>query len=440
MFSYLESRGGKWDRTLFFGLQYLLQRYLSKPVTHADVDEARDFFAAHGTPFPEAGWRRIVDIHGGRLPIRIKAVSEGAVVSTRNALLTVESLDPETFWIVTWVEAFLQRLWYPITVATQSWHMRRTIASYLRETGGIAGLDFKLHDFGARGVSSGETAAIGGAAHLAAGWQGSDTIEGVVMANRYYHCGMAAFSIPAAEHSTITSWGPKREHEAFDNMLAQFAGPGKILAVVSDSYNIYKAVEYWIKQSERIKASGATLVIRPDSGDPVKVLLAILYMFDDADLMSLNEQGYYELPPHFRIIQGDGINEESVGQILAALKAEGFSAANLAFGSGGALLQKLNRDDLKFAFKCSAVLDEYGYWNDVYKDPVDDPGKASKRGRMTLTGNQTDGYRTVMHTTAWDDALFTVYELGITGPRQSLDDIRTLAQFAMNKLDEKVLG
>ena len=179
MFSYLESRGGVYDRTVFFGLQYLIKRYLSRPVTHADVDEAKVFFAAHGTPFPEAGWRRIVDEHLGLLPVRIKAVTEGAVVPTHNALLTVESLDPECFWIVTWIEAFIMRLWYPITVATQSWHMRRTIRKYLQETGGVEGLNFKLHDFGARGVSSGESAAIGGAAHLAAGWQGSDTVEGV---------------------------------------------------------------------------------------------------------------------------------------------------------------------------------------------------------------------------------------------------------------------
>jgi nicotinamide phosphoribosyltransferase len=438
MFSYLESRGGVYDRTLFFGLQYLLNRYLSKPVTHADVDEAKAFFTAHGTPFPEAGWRRIVDVHGGRLPIRIKAVSEGSVVPTHNCLLTVESLDPEVFWIVTWVEAFIMRLWYPITVATQSWHMRRTIRKYLMKTGGVEGLNFKLHDFGARGVSSGESAALGGAAHLAAGWMGSDTVEGVVLANKYYNHPMAAFSIPAAEHSTITSWGHDHEYEAFDNMLKQFAAPGKIVAVVSDSYDIYKATDYWISQSEKIKASGATLVIRPDSGEPVDVLLNILFAFADAGLVTENAQGYDELPPHFRLIQGDGVNPESVEDILKTLKAEGFSAANLAFGSGGALLQKVNRDTQKFAFKCSAIEDSYGTWLDVYKEPVTDPGKKSKRGRMTLRGNATDGYETVFLSHTWDSALHTVYERGITSPDTTLDDVRSLAQFHMDLLDEVV--
>lgn len=437
MFSYLESRGGKYDRTLFFGLQYLLRRYLAKPVTHADVDEAKAFFTAHGTPFPEAGWRRIVDVHGGNLPIRIKAVAEGAVVPTHNCLLTVESLDPQCFWIVTWVEAFIMRLWYPITVATQSWHMRRCIRKYLMASGGVEGLNFKLHDFGARGVSSAESAAIGGAAHLAAGWQGSDTIEGVVAANRYYDCPMAAFSIPAAEHSTITSWGKDHEYEAFNNMLIQFAKPGKIVAVVSDSYDIFKACDYWIRQSEHIKRSGATLVIRPDSGDPIDVLLTILFKFEDAGLMTENEQGYKELPAHFRIIQGDGVDAESIDDILSALTNEGFSAANLAFGSGGALLQKVNRDTQKFAFKCSAVLDDYGHWNDVYKEPVTDPGKKSKRGLMTLAGSAADGYRTIEGARhAWDNALYTVYENGIvTDVQTTLDSVRKLAAVHMDLAD-----
>lgn len=435
MFSYLESRGGVYDRTLFFGLQYLLRRYLSRPVTHADVDEAKAFFSAHGTPFPEAGWRRIVNVYRGRLPIRIKAVAEGAVVPTHNCLLTVESLDPECFWIVTWVEAFIMRLWYPITVATQSWFMRRTIRKYLLETGGIEGLNFKLHDFGARGVSSAESAAIGGMAHLAAGWQGSDTVEGVVAANRYYHCPMAAFSIPAAEHSTITSWGKDHEYDAFANMVDEFAAPGKILAVVSDSFDIFKACDYWISQSEIIKASGATVVIRPDSGDPVEVLMKILFQFEDAGLIKDNACSYGELPPHFRLIQGDGVNPESIEEILSAITDEGFSAANLAFGSGGALLQKVNRDTQKFAFKCSAVLDDYGHWNDVYKDPVTDPGKKSKRGRMTLRGCAVDGYETVMYHHVWDSVLRTVYEYGVCGSQQTLDTVRAIAATHMDLLD-----
>ena len=442
MFSYLESRGGTYDRTLFFGLQYLLKKYLWNPITHQDVDEARDFFAAYGTPFPEAGWRRIVDVHKGRLPVRIRAVPEGLVVPIRNALLTVESLDPEVFWIVTWVETFLMRLWYPITVATQSWHIRRMIRGYLNDTGGSAeSLDFKLHDFGARGVSSAESAGIGGASHLAAGWLGSDTVEGVVLANRYYDCPMAAYSIPASEHSTITAWGPEHEKDAFLNMLTQFGGPGKIVACVSDSFDIFKAVDFWISISEEIKATGTTLVIRPDSGDPKTIVLDILRRFRDARMHTVNQQGFDVLPSHFRIIQGDGVNQHSIGSILQAMYDSGFAADNLAFGMGGALLQKVDRDTQKFAYKCSAVKIEddhgNGMWHDVYKDPVTDPGKKSKRGRLDLTGSLADGFNTVRLDGAqtWDSVMRTVYEPGVACTPTTLTAVRALAQAAMEKAD-----
>lgn len=426
MFSYLESRGGKFDRTVFFGLQYLLRQYLSKPITLQDISEAEEFFKAHGTPFPRDGWLRILQKHGGYIPVRIRAVPEGSVVPTHNVLMTVESLDPECFWVVTWIEAFLMRLWYPITVATQSWHIKNMINCFLERTADnpAAEIAFKLHDFGARGVSSGESAAIGGAAHLV-NFMGSDTVEGVMLANRFYDSPMAAFSIPAAEHSTITSWGPASEFDAFRNMLTQFARPGKILAVVSDSFNIFEAVDFWMSMSEEIKATGARLVIRPDSGDPCEVVLAILNQMKP--LMTANTKGFLVLPPHFRVIQGDGVDFESIQDILETMRSAGFSASNVAFGMGGALLQKLNRDTQKFAYKCSAV-NVNGAWNDVYKDPVTDPGKASKRGRLDLVC-ENGFYRTIVGE-RWDSVLNTVYNGRAHDHWATLDEVRKRADEA----------
>ena len=211
-FFYVESRGGQYDSTVFFGLQAILKEYLSRTVTHDDVDEACDFFAAHGEPFNEAGWRRIVDVHGGKLPLRIRAVPEGSVVPTHQALVTIESTDDEAFWLPSYLETLLLRLWYPVTVATVSWQVKKIIKGFLDRTSdeAQAQLPFKLHDFGARGVSSLESAALGGMAHLV-NFKGTDTVSGVLAARRYYHEEMAGYSIPAAEHSTITSWG--REHE-----------------------------------------------------------------------------------------------------------------------------------------------------------------------------------------------------------------------------------
>ena len=134
MYSYLESRGGKYPVTVFFGLQYILKEYLTRPIESWMVDEAVSFFAAHGVPFNEAGWRYIAEDLNGRLPIRISAVPEGTVVPVHNVLMTIESTDPKTFWLVSWLETLLLRVWYPTTVATQSWYLKKAIYGALAKT------------------------------------------------------------------------------------------------------------------------------------------------------------------------------------------------------------------------------------------------------------------------------------------------------------------
>lgn len=384
MFSYVESRGGEYSKTLFFGLQTILKEYLSKPITQADVAEAKALFLAHGEPFNEAGWMRVVNHFGGYMPIRIRAVPEGMVIPTHHVLMTVESTDPETFWIPSYLETLLLRVWYPTTVATISWHIRQAIYRYLVETSDDPDgqIMFKLHDFGARGVSSTESSALGGLAHLV-NFMGSDTVMALQAARDYYHEPLAAFSIPAAEHSTITSWGREGEEAAYRNMLNLFARPNSLVAVVSDSYDLFHALELWgTSLKDQIVHSGATLVIRPDSGNPVEIVLATAHKLEHYFGVTINQKGFKVLK-HVRIIQGDGVNPQSIEAILMALKSAGFSAENVAFGMGGALLQQLNRDTQRFAMKCSAIQCE-GEWFDVYKEPVTDMGKASKRGRLSL--------------------------------------------------------
>jgi nicotinamide phosphoribosyltransferase len=441
-FFYVESRGGVYDKTVFFGLQAILKEYLARLVTHSDVDEARDFFAAHGEPFNEAGWRRIVEVHGGRLPLRIRAVPEGSVVPTHQALVTIESTDPEAFWLPSYLETLLLRLWYPVTVATTSWHVKQTIRDFLEKTSDApaAQLPFKLHDFGARGVSSAESAALGGMAHLV-NFQGTDTVLGVLAARRYYGEPMAGYSIPAAEHSTITSWGREHEVDAYRNMLAQFAKPGGLVAVVSDSYDIYKAIkEHWGHTlRDEVIRSGATLVVRPDSGDPVEVVHQCMVLLDEAFGSTVNGKGYKVLN-HVRLIQGDGVNPDSIRAILENITEAGYAADNIAFGMGGALLQHMNRDTQKFALKCSAAR-IHGEWIDVYKSPATDPGKMSKRGRLTLLRHRDFGsYRTapvpaeVDHVedmplpSGWEHALVTVWENGTLIRDWTFDEVRARSQ------------
>ncbi|SIT41202.1 putative pre-B cell enhancing-factor related protein [Paraburkholderia ribeironis] len=436
MFSYIESRGGRYDRTLFFGLQMLIKEYLCRPVTPAMIEQAKAFFIAHGEPFNEAGWRYIVEQCGGYLPVQIRAVPEGSVVPTHNVLVTVECDDPQVFWLASYLETMLMRVWYPITVATQSWHLRKTIRAYLQKSSDdLSQLPFKLHDFGARGVSSAESAAIGGAAHLVS-FMGSDTVFGVVAANHYYNETMAAFSVPAAEHSTITAWGREREADAFRNMIARFSKPGAIVSVVSDSYDLFAALEAWGTQlKQAVLDSGGTLVIRPDSGDPRTIVLHTLRALDASFGSVVNSKGRRVLN-NVRVIQGDGVNPDSIEAILAAMDEAGYATDNIVFGMGGALLQQINRDTQCFAMKCSAIRlgDE---WHDVHKTPVTDTAKRSKKGRLTLLQNRRTGeYRTVTLPLVWDErtvegewdeALVTVFDSGRLLTDVSLAEIRSRA-------------
>lgn len=443
-FFYVESRGGLYDRTVFFGLQAILKQYLSKPITHAEVDAARDLFSAHGLPFNEEGWRYIVDQHHGLMPIRIRAVPEGTVVPVHNALMTIESTDPQAFWVPSYLETMLLRIWYPVTVATTSWHAKQTIRRYLELTSDDpeGQLPFKLHDFGSRGVSSVESAAIGGAAHLV-NFLGTDTVSALLFAQAFYHEPMAGYSIPAAEHSTITSWGRENEVEANRNMLAKFAKPGALVAVVSDSYDIYHAIrQHWGSTlRQQVIDSGATVVIRPDSGDPVAVVLQCLELLDEAFGHTMSAKGYKVLN-HVRVIQGDGVNPDSIRAILEHITTAGYAADNVAFGMGGALLQRLDRDTQKFALKCSAARVD-GRWIDVYKDPVTDSGKQSKRGRLRLLRHREYGqFRTVPVPAeadvmddfslplGFEDAMVTVWENGRLIQDDDLTAIRHRADAA----------
>jgi nicotinamide phosphoribosyltransferase len=252
-------------------------------------------------------------------------------------------------------------------------------------------------------------------------FMGSDTISGVLYAREFYNAGVAAFSIPAAEHSTITSWGRDNEVGAYRNMLKQFAQPGSLVAVVSDSYNVFNAAEnIWGGElRQEVIDSGAVVVIRPDSGDPVAVNTKLVQILDQKFGSTVNSKGFKVLN-NVRLIQGDGVNELTIRGILGAFMALGYSADNIAFGMGGALLQQVDRDTQKFAMKCSSALIN-GEWVDVQKDPITDSGKKSKAGRVTLWTNSGREFASgVTQPTGWSDkgiggwsvALETVYENG----------------------------
>lgn len=432
--SYIEARGGEFPHTLFFGLQAFIQEYLLKPITLDDIDEAQEILTAHGLPFNREGWMTILNDHGGKLPLEIDAVAEGTVVPTGNALVQVHNTDRRVPWLTSYIEtALLRAVWYPTTVATLSFEAKRVIWQYLQMTSDdpAGQIGFKLHDFGARGVSSEESAMLGGMAHLV-NFRGTDTLSAIVGARKYYQATMAGFSIPAAEHSTITSWERSGEEKAYRNMLTQFAKPGKLVAVVSDSYDIFHAVtDLWGKKlKDEVLASGATVVIRPDSGNPVDVVDLVLGHLCDSFGYTTNSKGYRVLNPAVRVIQGDGMDLTMIGKVLERMAIHKFSADNIAFGMGGGLLQKVNRDTQKWAMKASAVKVN-GMWRDVWKDPVTDPGKVSKRGRLSLIRDQLGQWRTVPLSAPAYDQLKPIYRDGKLLRKSTLDEIRALADSSL---------
>lgn len=428
VYSYIESRGSKvYDELVFIGVQAFIREYLTTPITKAMVDQAEKIITAHGEPFYREGWDYIVEKLGGKLPVEIKSVDEGSVMKLKQVLVTIVNTDPKCWWLTSFIEtALLRAIWYPTTVASNSYHSKKIIAEFLERNGDPSLIDFKLHDFGARGVSSMESAALGGMAHLV-NFMGTDTVSGLMAAMEYYDADVCGFSIPAMEHSTVTSWGRENEVEAYRNMLKLYGKPGALLACVSDSYDIYKACEKWgTELKQEVIDSGAVVVVRPDSGDPVQVVNDCLRILDKHYGHTINAKGFRVLN-NVRIIQGDGIDHAMIRAILTVMELNGYSADNVAFGQGGALLQQINRDTLEFAMKCSAAYVN-GKWVDVFKEPITSSLKKSKKGRLVL--NVVDGHYVTnrLEDSVGEDHLKSRFLNGDIFNETNFTDVRTRAK------------
>lgn len=389
--SYLAPRGGEYDEIVFFGLQYYLKKYLSKMVEFFDIGDAERLAKEHGVPFNREGWEYVSSL--GYLPIEIKALQEGRVYGNKEPLLTIENTDPNCAWLVGYLETLLLKIWYPTTIATKSYAVRKMLLKHWERTAdNVDGVDFAYHNFGDRGSSSVESAAIGGVAHLTQ-FKGTDNFNALTLSNEYYDGKYQGFSIPASEHSTVTSWGRDNEFEMIENYLETYKD-SPIIACVLDSYDIYKAVDFVTsgKMKEKIESDDYPIfVIRPDSGEAIEVIRNILTIMKKNNVIyTVNSKGYLTFNK-YRIIWGDGITPRQIDKILETFctaqdnpffkTTPAYSAENFAFGSGGDLMQNVNRDTCKFTMKCSAIKVN-GEWRDVYKDPITDSGKKSIRGRV----------------------------------------------------------
>jgi len=458
MISYCESRGGKFSETVFYGLQIFLKQYLEGiAITTEEIDQAQEILGSQlgifgrDDVFDRSKFDYIVEKHGGKLPIAIKAVPEGTVVNTKNVLFVIESLDDNCAWLTNFLESLLLQVWYPITVATLSREVKKIVlkafnkcTSYDEATIDFL-VQFVLNDFGFRGTSSVQSASVGGSAHLV-NFRGSDTVVASDLIREMYNTNTVyGLSIPATEHSIMTLKGEEGELDMMRRVLTTF--PTGLVACVSDSYNIFRACsQYWGQDLidlilSRPATPGNQLVIRPDSGHVIRTLKEIFSILFDKFGYTVNEKGYKVLPPQVRVIQGDGVNLNSIIEIYQMLEDEKISPENLALGMGGKLLQAdIDRDTQNFATKaCSAIVD--GKKVDIIKSPteMDADGnisqsfKKSKKGELKLVLND-DGrtYRTVTSLDAeYDhvkDELVPVFRMGEILVDYGFEEIRERAR------------
>jgi nicotinamide phosphoribosyltransferase len=370
-------------------------------------------------------------MYNGRLPIEIRAVKEGSIIPNHNVLLTIKNLGgAPTVWLTSYLETMLLRIWYPITVATRIYNMKQKIKPYFQATSDtLDGMAFALLDFSSRGVTSFETSQVGGSAYLA-NFLGSDNVPAVDFTNYYYRSKMSGFSVPATEHSIMCSFGEDGEEASFEYLLDNMAQEGGIISVVSDTWNIYRACEYWVKLADKVKAKNVTLVVRPDSGEIDEVLPKVLEILEEGFGYTLNSKGFRVLN-NVKVLWGDGINEETCVDPFRIAYQMHISSDSIITGSGGGLMQvDINRDTNKFAIKGSNIIKADGTSVPIAKSPITDQGKKSKAGKFKLV-QKMGGIitRELEYDDSEDDndnLLDLVFRNGEILRTQTIDEIREL--------------
>jgi nicotinamide phosphoribosyltransferase len=407
-FSYIEARV-KGKIIVPFGISMWMTKFLSDPITQAEVDEAEAVCSAHGEPFNKTGFQRIIDVHDGYFPVTIKGLPEGMPVSSSTPIYTIEAYGEDS-WCASFIETTLQRaIWYPSTIASIGREMRKQAEWFYEHYSDNPGnIGFQLNDFGARGVSSRESAEIGGCAHLV-NFMGTDNIQGILAARMYYGADMAGYSVPASEHSVQCAYGRDNQRAYLKKMLDTYAKPGGIVSIVLDGYDVYREAGLLCTEfKEQIIASGAKVVFRPDSGDMFEVVPRLLKMQESAFGFTMNSKGK-KVINNVGAIQGDGIDSTTFGMLMQRVVDLGYAPECVVMGSGGGLLQKVNRDTYSFAQKTSAIRIN-GEWIPTVKDPITDSGKKSKGGYLT------------------DARFITMYEDGMILYRPTFDEVRSNAK------------
>ncbi|AXQ68750.1 nicotinamide phosphoribosyl transferase [Caulobacter phage CcrPW] len=394
VYSYIESRGGRYERVMFAGLQRLLYKKLGQPITRDNIEEMAKFVPEHGLPFNREGWEIILNEYGGKLPVLIKAVPEGLVVPVKNALFSIENLDPRLPWLTSYLETLILRdLWTACTIATRIFEMTGRINTNWIKHSDNPMSPFALLDFSSRGVMGDDHSILGGIAHLFH-FQGSDNVLAVREANYYYFHPMSAFSVMASEHSISCSFGRDNDDDYIANSIAA-TDPGAILSLVGDTWNIFEFVKKAVNNhQDEIINKGISFVARPDSGDLEDVLPRVIQILADGLGTDRNSKGREVIRYGAKVLQGDGMNERTHMLPFEIADSLGIAPDSIITAAGGGLMTAdLDRDTNRWAMKASEMVIN-GERVDIYKDPITDPGKQSKRGRFALLRDEEGEFHT----------------------------------------------
>jgi nicotinamide phosphoribosyltransferase len=397
---------------VWFGLQAFIQRrllgtlqddFFAKDVDAICSEYARVVRHTLGEAEPET--QHIRDLHElGYLPLRIRGLDEGTVVPLRTPVMTIENTEPRFFWLTNYVETLMSsELWQPSTSATIAHQFRKLYDKYALETVGDTGFcQFQGHDFSMRGMGCLDAATLSGLGHLTS-FVGTDTVPAILAAESFYGANveseLVGTSVPATEHSVQCCYG---DDDKYVHEIITRIHPTGIVSVVSDGYDFWDVINRVLPLLKpEILAREGKLVVRPDSGDPVKIVCgdpeattewerkgAVERLWDIFG-GTTSAQGYRCLDPHIGLIYGDAITYERATKMLAALKAKGFASTNVVHGIGSFTYQYTTRDTFNMALKSTLAVRD-GKEIHIFKTPKTDDGmKYSQRGRVVVERNES---------------------------------------------------
>ncbi|MEO8404578.1 MAG: nicotinate phosphoribosyltransferase [Chitinophagaceae bacterium] len=438
-----KSRSEDVNEIVFFGLQYFIKEYLmhqfdahffQRPKEEVIKEYARRLNNYLGKD--SISYQHIADLHDlGYLPLEIKALPEGSLVPMRVPIFTIKNTLPEFFWLTNMLETLLSAIiWKPCTSATTAFQYLKTFTQYAKDTVGedTGFIPWQGHDFSFRGMSGIEDAVMSGAGHLLS-FAGTDTIPAIDFLEQYYNANcekeLIGGSVPATEHSVMCMGTQDAEINTFDHLITEVY-PGGIVSIVSDTWDFWQVITEFLPQlKSKILARNGKVVIRPDSGDPVKIIIgdkdapvgspaykgAIECMWETFG-GTVTDKGYKLLDGHIGLIYGDSITTERQSDILEGLKEKGFASYNVVLGIGSYTYEYVTRDTFGFAMKAT-----YGEVNgkgrDIFKDPKTDDGtKKSAKGLMQVYKDKKTGKLALKDQCTWAEEqqgeLKTVYKDG----------------------------